>query len=79
MPDAGKDVPRNRREGLVTKYDPSKLVENVQAVVYGLSDDDRANYRRTLAAVGWRIVNTGAGFTAFSPTAADQAAVVPTH
>lgn len=67
VPDAGKDRPRNRREGLATKYDPTKLVENVQAVAYGLSDSDRANYRRTLAAVGWRIVNTGEGFTAFTP------------
>jgi len=63
----GSTAPRTRHEERASRYQPAKLAQNVQAVIYGLQDGDRANLQLSLAAVGWTVVPAHGGFVAVSP------------
>ncbi len=67
VPDPGSTAPRTRHQERASRYNPGKLAQNVQALIYGLPDDDRQNMRTTLAAVGWTIATVDTGFVAVSP------------
>jgi hypothetical protein len=60
-------APRTRHEERASRYQPTKLAQNVQAMIYGLPDGDRQNMQNTLAAVGWTVAPASGGFVAVSP------------
>lgn len=68
VPDAGSTAPRTRLTERATRYQPSKLARDVDAILFGIPEVDRENIMRTLRAVGWRIIDLGANrFVALSP------------
>jgi hypothetical protein len=67
VPDGGSTAPRTRHVERATRYDATKLAQNVQALIYGLPDGDRQNMQTTLAAVGWTVIPVGTEFVAVSP------------
>jgi len=67
VPDPGSTAPRTRRQERAVRYNPAKLAQNVQALIYGYPDDDRQRMRTSLAAVGWTITDLGTSFLALSP------------
>jgi hypothetical protein len=67
VPNEGSTTPRTRLEERAPRYDSTKLAQDIQGVVYGLPDGDRANMQKTLAAVGWKVVARETGFLAISP------------
>jgi hypothetical protein len=67
VPDPGQAAPRTRHQERAARYNPAKLAQNVQALIYGYPDDDRASMQRSLAAVGWTVAPVGTGLVAVSP------------
>jgi hypothetical protein len=67
VPDAGSTAPRTRHTERAARYDAAKLARNIQALIYGLPDGDRANQITTLKAVGWTVTSFGTEFVAVSP------------
>jgi hypothetical protein len=59
VPDAGSTAPRTRLTERATRYQPSKLARDVDAILYGIPEVDRDNLVRSLRAVGWRIIDLG--------------------
>jgi len=68
VPNPNSTAPRTRHEERASRYQPAKLAQNVQAMIYGLPDGDRQNMQKTLAAVGWTVVPVNGGFVAVSGT-----------
>lgn len=76
VPAEGSTQPGTRREYLASRYDPGKLAQNVQGLVYGLPDGEREEFRRSLAAVDWTVREVGSGYVASSPVDAGTSRVV---
>jgi len=67
VPNPNSTAPRTRHEERAARYQPAKLAQNVQAIIYGLPDGDLQNMQLTLSSVGWSVAPVNGGFIAVSP------------
>jgi hypothetical protein len=67
VPNPGSSVPRTRLEERAARYQPSKLVRDVQAFVFGAPAGEIDLLRRAVVALGWSASTRPQGFLALSP------------
>jgi hypothetical protein len=67
VPNAGSSVPRTRAEERAARYQPTKVAQDIVAVLFAGPTPERDLLRRAVAAVGWNTVTRSDGFLALSP------------
>jgi hypothetical protein len=67
VPDPGSSIPRTREQERAARYQPAKLAQDIQAVLFAGPVAERELLRRALAVVGWTTIVRSDGFLALSP------------